>query len=202
MAAIAAPGIESPSAKLIARSWSHCAACSIVSGISAEWSGFSAAIGLEAGDVAAAPARRAALPFAHRHGVGTLLLGMEERPGQERNEAEGTNWSKVGITQKKYLWSLSRVLPATIPCIYTQPVDRVVPPSRALRGFPWLSGSRRVRQDHDPGRAIWLARAVAQEPASGHDGACMVGHSERHLQNLIRCAQRAIPRCNFSAARG
>jgi hypothetical protein len=138
MAAIAAPGIESPSAKLIAPSWSHRAACSNVSGISAECSGFSAAIWLEAGDVAAAPARRAALPFAHRHGVGTLLLGMEGRLGQEWNE--------------------------TIPCICTQPVDRVVPPSPALRGFPRLAGSRRVREDHDPVRAIWLARAVAQEP--------------------------------------
>lgn len=59
MAAIVAPGIESPSAKLIAPSWSHCAACSIASGISAEWSGFSALIWVEAGEVAAAPARRA-----------------------------------------------------------------------------------------------------------------------------------------------
>jgi len=52
------------------------------------------------------------------------------------------------------------------------------------------------------GALYGFARAVAQEPASGHDGACMVGHSKRHIQNLIRRGQRAIPRCNFSAARG
>jgi hypothetical protein len=38
---------------------------------------------------------------------------------------------------------------------------------------------------------------VAQEPASGHDGACMVGHSERHIQNLTRRGQRAIHGVTF-----
>jgi hypothetical protein len=42
---------------------------------------------------------------------------------------------------------------------------------------------------------------VAQEPASGHDGACMVGHSERHIQNLTCCGggqrQRAIHGVTF-----
>src|SRR4029077_3602771 len=104
----AAPGIESPSAKLIAPSWSRCAACSIVSGISAEWSGFSAAVWLDAGDVAAAPARRAALPFAHRHGAGTLPPGMKGRPGQEWNEAEGTNRRKVGKRKRSTCGRWSR----------------------------------------------------------------------------------------------
>jgi hypothetical protein len=94
MAAIAAPGIESPSATAHRSVVAHCAACSIVSGIGAEWSGFSAAIWLEAGAVAFRDGSRDA--STHIHTAGGSRCSFKPRSS----------------------------------------------------GFPWLSGSRRVREDH------------------------------------------------------
>src|SRR5450432_754461 len=79
----------------------------------------------------------------------------------------------------------SRIPPAAIPGLYAQPMDCVATASDALRDFARLPRNRSVRENRSLWRSVRTGSAVAQEPAARHVGPCRLGHSQRHLRNLI-----------------
>jgi hypothetical protein len=99
MKAISAARIESPTPKLIAPWWQTALFITLFLGIAVGGAFFQWHARREPGGVATASSSRAALPFDHRYGIWAVCLRLERRPSLVRNQAQRSDWAKVGKPQ-------------------------------------------------------------------------------------------------------